>query len=215
MTRYDDDALDEDALDAREMLALIQSETSTVRRALERQVAWYYYPWGIAWLVGYLVFWAGSPGSGSPIVLPFAPAVIAFAALIAAGVAISTVVGIRFNRGIKGASAWVGTLYGLSWPILGTAIALVGVGLIRNGLTPELATIFFTSMYAIMVAALYLAGAMLWRSADQLVIAIIFVVAAGVTPLFGYPGNLLGMGLIAGPALLIGGVIATIRYRKL
>lgn len=216
MNRPDDSAsADENALDAREMLALIDTETSTVRRAIEQQVTVYYYGWGVAWLVGYLVYWAGSPGSGSPIQLPFVPAVTVFGILIFAGVVLSTVVGIRSNRGIKGTSDWVGTLYGLSWPILGTAIALVGVGLLRNGLSPELATIFFTSMYAIMVAALYLAGAMLWRSIDQLVIAIIFAFAAAVTPMLGYPANLLGMGLIAGPALLVGGVIASIRYRRL
>lgn len=216
MTRHDDSAsADESALDARQMLALIEGETSTMRRAIEQQVKVYYYAWGIAWLVGYLVYWAGSPGSGSPIALPFVPSVAVFGALILAAIVLSTVVGIRSNRGIKGTSDWVGTLYGLSWPILGTAIALVGVGMLRNGLSPELATIFFTSMYAIMVAALYLAGAMLWRSVDQLVIAIIFAVAAAVTPMFGHPGNLLGMGLIAGPALLVGGIIATIRYRRL
>ncbi len=216
MTDHDDPApADENALGAREMLALIDTQTSAMRRAIEQQVKVYYFAWGIAWLVGYLVYWAGSPGSGSPIQLPLLPAVIVFGTLIAAAIVLSTVVGIRSNRGIKGTSDWVGTLYGLSWPILGTAIALVGVGMLRNGLSAELATMFFTSMYAIMVAALYLAGAMLWRSVDQLVIAIIFAFAAAVTPMFGHPGNLLGMGLIAGPALLVGGVIATIRYRKL
>lgn len=216
MADRDNTAPDDDsALDAREMLALIDGQTSTVRRALQQQVTVYYFAWGIAWLVGYLVYWAGSPGSGSPITLPYVPSVVVFGALILAAIVLSTVVGIRSNRGIKGTSDWVGTLYGLSWPILGTAIALVGVGMLRNGLSPELATIYFTSMYAIMVAALYLAGAMLWRSVDQLVIAIIFAFAAAVTPMFGHPGNLLGMGLIAGPALLVGGVIATIRYRRL
>jgi hypothetical protein len=216
MTSYDDPASgDEHALDAREMLALIETQTSTVRRALELQVKVYYFAWGIAWLVGYLVYWAGSPGSGSPIALPYVPSVVVFATLIVAAIVLSAVVGIRSNRGIKGTSDWVGTLYGLSWPILGTAIAFVGIGMVRNGLSPALATILFASMYAIMVAALYLAGAMLWRSVDQLVIAIIFAFAAAVTPMFGYPGNLLGMGLIAGPALLVGGVIASIRHRKL
>lgn len=216
MTSHHDSAPDDDsALDAREMLALIDSQTSTVRRAFESQTLVYYYAWGVAWLVGYLVYWAGSPGTTSPIQLPYVPAVVAFGTLILAAAVLSAVVGIRTNRGIKGVSDWVGTLYGLSWPVLGTAIAAVGVGLLRNGLTPELATMFFTSMYAIMVAALYLAGAMLWRSVDQLVIAIIFAVAAGVTPFFGHPGNLLGMGLIAGPALLVGGVIATLRFRRL
>lgn len=209
------DPADDAPLDPREMLALIQGETTAVRRALEAQTPVYYFVWGIAWLVGYVVYWAGSPGSGSPIVLPQLPATIAFAAFIVAAAVISAVVGIRSNRGIKGTSQWVGTIYGLSWPILGFAIASVGFSLIRQGMSPELASIYFTSSYALLVTALYLAGAMLWHSLDQLVIAIILAVAAGVTPMFGYPNHLLAMAFIAGPALLAGGVIATIRNRRL
>lgn len=210
-----DDPAGDAPLDPREMLALIQGETATVRRALEGQTPIYYFVWGIAWLVGYLVYWAGSPGSGSPIELPFLPAVIVFGTLIFAAAVTSAIVGIRSNRGLKGTSEWVGTIYGLSWPILGGAIAFIGVALIRQGMTHDLATIYFTSAYAILVAALYLAGAMLWHSLDQLVIAIILAIAATVTPMFGYPGNLLAMALIAGPALLAGGVIAVIRNRRL
>lgn len=206
---------DDAPLDPREMLTLIQGETTTVRRALGAQTPVYYFVWGVAWLVGYLVYWAGSPGSGSPITLPLTPAVSIFGTLIAAAAAISTVVGIRSNRGIKGTSQWVGTIYGLSWPVMGTAVAMIGMGLIRQGMSVELATIYFTSSYALMVTALYLAGAAIWRSVDQLVIGLIIGVAATITPSFGYPGNLLAMALIAGPALLAGGVIAVIRNRRL
>ena len=209
--RTDDDA----PLDPREMLALIDGETSTVRRAFAMQTPIYYFVWGFAWLVGYLVFWAGSPGSGSPIVLPLTPAIIVFAALILAAAVTSAVVGIRVNRGIKGTSDWIGTIYGLSWPLLSTAIAMVGMALIRYGMSTELATLYFTSAYSLLVSALYLAGAMIWRSLDQLIIAVILAVAASVTPWFGYPHNLLAMALIAGPALLAGGVVALIRVRKI
>lgn len=217
MTQHDDpdrDAAGEAPLDPREMLALIQGETTTVRRALGAQTPVYYFVWGVAWLVGYLVYWAGAPGSGSPVALPSVPAVIVFAALIVAAAAISTIVGIRSNRGIKGTSQWVGTIYGLSWPVMGFAIGMIGMGLIRQGMSIELATIYFTSSYALMVTALYLAGAAIWRSVDQLVIGLIIGVAATVTPSFGYPTNLLAMALIAGPALLAGGVIAVIRNRR-
>ncbi len=206
---------DDRPLEPREMLALLDGQTNTVRRAFEAQVPVYYYVWAFAWFVGYLVYWAGSPGSGSPVQLPAVPAIVVFAVLIAGAAVVSAVVGIRANRGIKGQSDWVGTIYGLSWPILGGAIAFVGVGLMRAGMTVELATIYFTSAYAILVAALYFAGAMIWRSLDQLVIGGILAIAAAVTPMVGYPTNLLAMALIAGPALLIGGIIATVRVRRI
>ena len=211
----DNAAHDDAPLDPRDMLALIDGQTRTVKRAFAGQTPIYYFVWGFALLVGYLVYWAGSPGSGSPIALPFVPAVVVFSLLILGAAVVSAVVGIRVNRGIKGTSDWVGTIYGLSWPILGTAIAAVGMALIKAGMSSELATLYFTSAYALLIAALYLAGAMLWRSIDQLVIAIILAIAAAVTPWFDYPHNLLAMALIAGPALLAGGVINVIAMRKL
>src|SRR5690606_41463839 len=69
--------------------------------------------------------------------------------------------------------------------------------------------------YALLVAAMYLAGTLVWHSPDQLVIALVMAVAAAVTGLFGAPANMLAMALIAGPALLIRGVLALVRLRRM
>jgi hypothetical protein len=79
---------------------------------------------------------------------------------------------------------------------------------------PTLATLYYPSVYAFMVAALYLAGAMIWLSTDQLAIAIILAVAGAVAPFFGVPTNLLVMALAAGGALIAGGVISVISLRS-
>ncbi|MBN9139662.1 MAG: hypothetical protein J0H23_02435 [Micrococcales bacterium] len=213
MTENDD--LESDGLTPEQSLALIQGETRSMKRLFGVQVPVYYFVWGGAWLVGYLLLWAAWPGSPSPVAVPLAVAAPVFAALILGAAVASAVVGVRSNRGIKGTSDFVGTVYGISWALLGGAVGTIGYALIRAGSSDAAVAIYYTSAYALLVGAMYLAGTMLWRSVDQLVIAIVMIVAAAVTGFFGAPGNMLAMALIAGPALLLGGVIALARLRRM
>ncbi|PZQ90750.1 MAG: hypothetical protein DI534_06035 [Leifsonia xyli] len=214
--RDHDDALDrDDALAPEQMLALIDGETRGIKRLRSAQAPVYYFVWGGAWLIGYLLLWAAWPGSPSPIAVPAALAGPLFAALMIGAAATSGVVGTRANRGIKGTSDFVGTVYGISWGVLGLAVGVIGYALIRAGMPNDAAAIYYTSGYALIVGAMYLAGTMLWRSPDQLIIAIVMIVAAIVTGFFGAPANMLAMALIAGPALLVGGVVALIRLRRM
>lgn len=200
-------------LDPDAMLALIEGETREVERVFGAQEVVHYLAWGAAWLVGYLVLWASWEDSGSPVLIPPVPAAVVFGVLLGAAAATSIVVGIRSNRGIRGRSDFLGRVYGISWMLLGTAAGAIGVGLIRAGMPSELAALYFPSAYALVLGAMYLAGTMLWHSIDQLVIAVIVLVTAAVTPFFGAPANLLAMALIAGIALLVAGVLAHLRRR--
>lgn len=201
-------------LDPAGMLAIIEGERRSALRAVTAQVPIYYYVWGVAWLVGYLLLWSSWTESASPVHIPGVIAVPVFTALLVAAAVISAVVGIRSNRGIRGNSQFVGVVYGCSWTILGVAVAALGVAMIRAGMPPEIAALYFPSAYAFVLTALYLAGAMLWGSIDQLVIALIVAVAGSVAPFFGAPANYLAMAVIAGGALLVGGVVATLRNRR-
>lgn len=204
----------DDRLTPEQSLALIEGETRGMKRLFGAQVPVYYFVWGGAWLLGYLLLWSAWPDSPSPVDVPIAVAAPVFAALILGAAIASAVVGVRTNRGIKGTSDFVGTVYGISWAVLGTAVGAIGYALIRAGASDAVVAIYYTSAYALLVGAMYLAGTMLWRSLDQLIIAIVMIVAAAVTGFFGAPGNMLAMALIAGPALLAGGVIALIRLRQ-
>lgn len=215
MTEHEEAAGADDDLTPEQLLALIEGETRSMKRLFGVQVPVYYFVWGGAWLLGYLLLWAAWPGGPSPVTVPLAVAVPVFGALMLGAAVTSAVVGVRSNRGIKGVSDFVGTVYGISWAVLGTAVAAIGYALIRAGISDEAAAIYYTSGYALLVGAMYLTGTMLWRSIDQLVIAVVMIVAAAVTGFFGAPGNMLAMALIAGPALLVGGVIALVRLRRM
>jgi hypothetical protein len=206
---------DDDApLDPAEMLALAASAKRGVRRVAEAQVPVHYFVWGGAWLVGYTFLWAAWEGTTSPIVVPMWLAAPLFGLLLVGAAVVSGVVGARSTRGISGGSSVVGIVYGLSWMILGLPAGALGAALTKMTGVPDVGAIFYPSVFALIAAAMYLAGFMLWRSVDQLVIAIVLAVAAGVTPWYGAPVNLLAMAIIAGGALLAGGVVAVIRNRR-
>ena len=208
------DVDDSASLDPAEMLALAATADRGVRRVSEAQVPVHYFVWGGAWLAGYTLLWAAWDGTTSPVVLPMWIAAPVFALLFIGAAVVSAVVGARSTRGIRGGSSVVGVVYGLSWPILGIPAAALGSALVRMTGDPDVGALYYPSVFALIVSALYLAGFMMWRSVDQLVIAIVLAVAAGITPWFGAPLNLLAMALIAGVALLAGGVVAVLRNRR-
>jgi hypothetical protein len=196
------------------MLALAASADRGIRRLAERQVPVHYFVWGGAWLVGYTLLWSAWEGTTSPVVVPMWLAAPLFALLLIGAAVVSGVVGARSTRGISGGSSVVGIVYGLSWMILGIPAGALGAALNRMTGDPDVGALYYPSVFAIIVAAMYLAGFMLWRSVDQLVIAIVLAAVAGITPWFGAPANLLAVALIAGAALLIGGIVAVIRNRR-
>ncbi len=210
----DDSSLDDAPLDPAQMLALAADADRGIRRLAERQVPVHYFVWGGAWLVGYTLLWAAWEGTTSPIVVPMWLAAPVFALLLAGAAVVSGVVGARSTRGISGGSSVVGIVYGLSWMILGIPAGALGAALTRFTGDPDVGALYYPSVFALIVAALYLAGFMLWRSVDQLVIAIVLAATAGISPWFGAPANLLAVALIAGAALITGGIVAVIRNRR-
>src|SRR5690606_3396128 len=149
--------------------------------------------------------------SGSPVVVPWEVAIPAFAVLLVAAIVVSTIVGARIYRGIRGRSAFEGLVYGLSWPLLFGAFAALGWAMTEAGMPGEVAAIYYPSAYALVIAALYLAGALLWRSTDQFVIAIVMAIAGTVAPFFGAPANYLVLAILAGGTLLVVGVVTAVK----
>src|SRR5690606_41734113 len=96
---------DGDDLQPERLLALIDDETRGLKRALAVQVPVYYFVWGGAWLLGYLLLWSAWPGSTSPVVVPGWLAIPAFAVLILGAGVSSAVVCSLCHRGREVVSA--------------------------------------------------------------------------------------------------------------
>ncbi len=197
-----------------EMLALLESQQRRVDSALLAPIPWLYGIWGTAWLVGFLVLWSAWPGGNPWFRIPGAVAGWTFALLLAASVVASAIFGMRINAGVRGASDFPGAVYGISWSLSGFAFAALGIGLISNGLSPELASVYFPSAYGLMAGTLYLGGAALWRSRSQLVLGIVLLVVGSVAPFAGQPGNNLVLAIGGGGSFLVGAVVTAIGLRR-
>jgi hypothetical protein len=206
--------LDEPLGDPREMLALLESQQRRVADAQRAPVVWLYAIWGVAWLAGFLVLWSGHPDGNPWLQLRMGVAASVFGVLLGISIVASAVIGVMINRGVRGVSSFSGAVYGMSWSVCGSAFAFLGVGLIHNGLTPELASLYFPSAYAIMCGTIYLGGSALWRDRSQLVLGLILLAVGAGAPFAGAPGNNLLCGLVGGGAFLVAAVVMGASLRR-
>jgi hypothetical protein len=206
--------VDEPLGDPREMLALLESQQRRVADAQRAPVVWLYAIWGVAWLVGFLVLWSGHPDGNPWLQLPMGVAATVFGVLLGISIVASAVIGVMINRGVRGVSSFSGKVYGMSWSVCSSAFAFFGVGLISNGLTPELASLYFPSGYALMCGTIYLGGAALWRERSQLVLGLILLAVGSAAPFAGAPGNNLVCGLAGGGAFLVAAIVMGVRLHR-
>jgi len=196
---------DDNSGDAREMLDLIDGQQRRVDRGLRLPVVWLYSIWAFAWLVGFLALYLAVIGVFDPVA-----AGIVFAVLIVASIVASAVIGSRIGRGLRGQSQFAGTVYGISWSVCSIAFALLGTGLLAQGMPDDLAGIYFPSAYALMCGTLYLGGAALWHDTVQLVLGLALLVVGAVVPFLGLGPNLLVLAIAA--AVIFGsGAVVTAR----
>jgi hypothetical protein len=206
-TTPDDDA----PLDPAAMLALSERQLGRMDAIATRPVAVMLGTWGIAWLAGFFVLWSGYPQSHSPLSIPLPLAAVIFSVLIVAAIVLSAIVGARIGRGTRGASRFSGLIYGITWPIAGAAVALLGVGLSHNGMPADLTLIYYPAAYSLMVGLLYLAGAALWRAPVQLILGVWILAVGTAAPFAGAPGNLLVMSIAGGGGFALGAIAVALQ----
>jgi len=206
--------LDDAPPSADEALALIRRQQSALERDQLSGIPWILAVWGVAWTVGFLDLWSGYEGGNPWFQLPLSLAATIFGVLLIGSIVVSAIIGMRLNRGVSGASSFSGAVYGISWPIVSLGAYLIGVALALNGMDSELQSLFFPAIYALVAGTMYLMGAAVWRSIDQLVLGAVILVAGTVAPFFGAPTNNLVMALLGGGAFLVAAVVMHLSLSK-
>ena len=165
--------------------------------------------WGVAWLVGYGALWLTAFDSGTPSVLA---AAIAIGGGIAA-VAVTIVHTTHRTRGIAGASARQGLLYGLAWPIGFVAQTMIVAGLGQAGAANEVTALAANAIAALVVGLLYIAGGMMLDLTSMYVIGGWMALTGAAAALAGVPGSYLVMALAGGGGMLVGALVESVRAR--
>ncbi len=198
----DADGDGERLLSAGESLALIEQQQHVARGRLGVNVALFYGPWGAAYLLGFGSVFLTYP-SASPVRIPGAVASVITGILFVVAFVVSVVNGSLAGRGVRGPSRVVGAMYGWSWTLGFCALSAVNIGVDRQGLSDEAATLLWSGSSLLLVGVLYLAGGALWRDRFQYGLGVWMLVTSAVSVLAGVPGNFAVLALAGGGGLLL------------
>ena len=168
-------------------LQLIDEQKRAARRRLDIDPALMLVPWGVAWLVGYgLFFLRFGPDERVFVSMPeWLPLTVLLGLLCLAG-AISGVAGVRAQHGVAGESAERGTMYGLSW-MVGFSTFVVLASRFDDLLPDRDAGLLWASLPVLVTAILYMSGGAVWRDRYQFGLGV-WLSVANVAGLLAGPG---------------------------
>jgi hypothetical protein len=210
MTPIDDDRpLDDPA----ESLRLIREERANLVRTLTPDPRLMYWPWGVAWLVGFgLIFLRFSPGGRVLVAMPaWLPSTVLIVLLVGAGI-ITGIVGGRVGRHVAGPSSRQGLLYGLTWSIAFTSMSIV-FSQFADELSDARQSLLWGGGMVALTGALHMAGGAMWNNRSLFVLGAwtSAVNVAGI--LFGVGWHPLIVAVLAGGGMFVLGQIGWQRLR--
>ena len=202
-------------LDPAAMYALLQNQQRSVETQMGAFVPYITLAWGLTWLIGFGSLWL-IDGLQPAFSLPIAVAVPIFIGTIVISGGFSAWLGIRSGRGMRGnqASAFTGTIYGVTWSIGATALAVFGGALRYQGMSIELANFYYPSAYVLFAGIMYIIAAAIWHAIPSLIAGCWLVVIAVVAPFFGYPNHYLFLALAGGISFLALSAFGAVQQRR-
>lgn len=194
----------EEALSAERMLALLTDQQRSIEGQKGAFVHLILLSWGVAWLVGFLALWLVD-GLGDAFSLPVEVAAPLFGLLLIGAGVVSTILGIRSGRGLRGGKdgAFAGIVYGQAWWIGSLAIFALGQALVFNGMDDALLGIFYPSAYIFFAGVMYVMAAIIWRAVPMLILGGWSIVVSVVAPFAGHPTHYLVYAAAGGGAFLL------------
>ncbi|MDG4827933.1 transporter [Solwaraspora sp. WMMD1047] len=195
-------------------LRLIEEQQAEAARQLQPDLRLYYWPWGVAWLVGFALFFLRYGPDGRIFVdLPgWLPLTVLFTLLGAAG-AVSGYAGARSYGQITGDSNRRGGWYGLAW-FLGYASLVATNVQLSDHLSDELTSLLWAGSSVGLTGALHLAGAAIWLDRGLLYLGT-WITVTNIVGLIAGPGwHALVIAVAGGGGMLLFGTVAWARTRK-
>ncbi|WP_422772813.1 transporter [Plantactinospora sp. WMMC1484] len=195
-------------------LRLIADQQAEAARKLNPNLLWYYWPWGLAWLIGFGLFFLRFGPDGRVFVdLPsWLPLLTLLGLLIGAGI-VSGIVGGRTYGQVTGDSKRRGLWYGLAWGLGFSGISSV-LGQVSDQLPDDAAGLLWAGVTVGLTGALHMAGGAIWldRNLFRLGVWISVINIAGMAAGVGW--HALVISLLGGGGMLAAGVLFLLRDRR-
>jgi hypothetical protein len=214
---FDNESVDEhDELppaDPAAALRLIAEQQAEAARRLSPNLLWYYWPWGLAWLIGFgLLFLHLGPNGRVFVEMPlWLPLSTLFTLLIGAGI-ISAVTGARTYGQVTGDSRQRGLWYGLSWG-LGFSGVMTVLGPVSDHLPEDLAGLLWAGVSVGLTGALHMAGGAIWLDRNLFRLGAWISVINIVGVIAGPGWHALVISVAGGGGMLVAGVVFLLRDR--
>ncbi len=201
------------ALDPAGRLRLVAEQEARTRAALSPDARLLFGAWGTAWLVGFGALWAAYPGrDGGPLLaVPGWSVGLLFFLLFVAAAAVTAVHSARAGRGVSGASARAGAMYGWGWVLGFAMLPVIVLGAQRLGAPAEATALLWPAVSALVVGLLYVGGAAAWDDPTLFVIGAWIILTTGVGCLLGLQALYLVMCLAGGGGFLAAAAFFAVR----
>jgi hypothetical protein len=200
--------------DAADALRVIQVQQAEATRRLNPDVRFYYWPWGLAWLIGFgLFFLRFGPGGRIFVNLPgWLPLTTLFVLLAVAG-AVSGIAAARAYGQIAGESSRRGAWWGLTWLAAYAGMATI-LGRVSANLPEDLEGLLWAASAVGITGMLHMAGGAIWLDRNLFALGVWVTISNIVGVLAGTGWHSLIVSLAGGGGMLLAGTIAWMGTRN-
>jgi hypothetical protein len=199
---------------AAESLRLIERERAEAERVLTPDPRLFMWPWGIAWAVGFTLYFLRFGPDGHVFVdMPgWLPLAVLITLFLAAG-AVSGIAGAQAGRHVSGPTSAQGAMYGITW-----SVAFAGISLVLSQVTYLLPAaeqnLLWAGVLVALTGALHMAGGALFRDRVLFALGAWVSVVNVVGVLIGPGWHALIVAVLAGGGMLVAGGWAWAKQRK-
>jgi hypothetical protein len=204
MEPSDDDAPLGNPADA---LALIEREQANLVRDIRPDPRLMYWPWGLAWLLGFgLFFLRYGPDGKIYVDLPdWLPLVALMLLFIAAGI-VTGFAGSKPVRRTSGPGSRSGLMYGVSWSIAFASFSTV-FARVADDLPEQQAGLLWAGGLVALTGAMHMAGSAIWQDRQLFVLGAWTSVINAVGVICGPGWHSLIVAIAGGGGMLLAGVL--------
>ena len=200
--------------DPAESLRLIARERATTARRLMPDPRLLLWPWGLAWLIGFGVFFLRfGPDEQVFVDMPdYLPLTVLLGLITLAGIT-TGVVGARAGRQVSGPSSRQGAMYGFTW-----SVAFIGMAVLFSRISDLLpvpdANLLWAGAMVALTGALHMAGGALWNDRVLYILGLSISVVNVVGIIIGAGWHALIVAVLGGGGMLLAGLVSWLRMAR-
>jgi hypothetical protein len=200
--------------DPAESLRLIARERAAAERRLTPDPRLQLWPWGLAWLIGFGVYFLRFGPDGHVYVdMPeFVPVTVLLILIVLAGI-ITGIVGARAGRQVSGPSSRQGAMYGFTW-----SVGFIGMGVLLSRVSDLLpipdANLLWAGAMVALTGVLHMAGGALWKDRILYLLGVSISVVNIIGIIAGPGWHALTVAVLGGGGMLVAGFVSWLRIAR-